>query len=643
MYMRKVDCANSKLLEASNHLVQYNDACVFLWGFTILREPIFAMVDISKGKLYPLKTEGLKLHYDSASVLIDNAFLFICGGKHVSKEIITNECYVYDIYRNSFKRIESMWDVRHGFSIYAKDSMIYVFGGRIHMEKETATNKCECYNIKTGQWRLLPPMGTAKYRSKAFGYKNQIWVIGGCVEDGKLGVIDIYDIKKRTWSVAQFKLPKYLDIKEVLGYKPDKILILASFHKKFYSVNLAKGSIKVKGNASCVFTSLRFAFNPSKNTINCFCFPCGLLGTRGKVFDFKTSMHRLDQYIVSNPVFLRPNVSSPAVEVSHVTKQKIKRISTLESVVSKIKQNYLFGTYNAPFIITIDSDTHGVRYKPMPLELHESLGFSCIKIPGHKILFVGAGFGYSCVVYDILTKRVNPFGSCNYHKYFSSLIYYDHSVYAIGGIIDGSKSSICERYCFEKRRWLMMPSLLRPVAETFTFVHNNKLYVCEKNKSLKRFLEVHAFNCEKYRWELGQIDLIQSIRVLDGVCPVQDGIVLLAHCYKEGSKQRSIYFAPFDKGLDLASLKYISGIRCSDYTVRVPPKDQEKQFVMASTSSCGRPRSRRNDRNIMHNNEVVSVGISLKRLLSNKLNRMDFDNISVNRLTRAEPWGMEVE
>ena len=561
----------------------------FMWGCKENEKSFFYFVDMVTKKVHPLSLDNVKLFNLAGTLQLDNNRIFACGGVSYSMQFITRSAYIYHIDKHVFKPVANLIEERFNFPLVYHENKIYAIGGqRYGLYEDAISNACEVYFMDTNTWQSIAPLNHARSGSKAIIYRGKIWVFGGKNFNKKGRVIEIYDQIVDRWTELDIRLPfDYFDF-GVLSFEHDKIHILAGANgrgmsRNVHQIDLEKRTIINKG---CFLTR--------RSGFKLFYWPCrhealifggasninDLTSNFAEIYSFKTTRSKsiyIHNALLNNESTELFNNNIQQVSVTSELKTSIAAFDNKKLINKYESKNYLFGTDNEPFLLSIDSQTMEVKIKAIPWNLKLKNHQGAIRLDNNRVFFTG-GVNYlfnkvydRCFIYDLKDKKVEKLPNMHRIRFFFSIMSHKEYIYVMGGRSYGNdRESImadCERFCTKEKAWKIIAPLNKPRCQATSFVFKDRLYVTgglrSKGVATKT---IEIYNEQKDRWEVLGTSLNEGLMGLTSMNFNDEHVILIGGI--DYFISQYIYKLSMDRGADLAEWTAVP-INCKHYLSKI--------------------------------------------------------------------------
>jgi len=95
------------------------------------------------------------------------------------------------------------------FEVVAVEDQIYAFGG--FDAASQAVDLAAVLDASSGEWRDLPPVPHQRYAHTATLQGGKVYLIGGRDADGEVAEVDVFDVRRKTWTTLDRRMPKGRD------------------------------------------------------------------------------------------------------------------------------------------------------------------------------------------------------------------------------------------------------------------------------------------------------------------------------------------------------------------------------------------------------------------------------------------------
>ena len=157
--------------------------------------------DAASGEWRPLAPAGLE-RTEVAAARIGRS-IYVVGGFEKRGAATTGALERYDIRRNRWRRLRSMPVGLNHPTAAAYRGKLYVHGGYTgRRDLSSATARLFVYNPRRNRWARLPKSARPRAAHALAVLGRRLYAFGGRNDSGELRSMEVYDFKRRRWSVA---------------------------------------------------------------------------------------------------------------------------------------------------------------------------------------------------------------------------------------------------------------------------------------------------------------------------------------------------------------------------------------------------------------------------------------------------------
>ena len=123
--------------------------------------------------------------------------LYVLGGRIDSQEAVRDTVFALDLgnVKNGWKSLARMPTPRGGVSASVVDGKVYVFGGEGNPDPASkgVFNQTEVYDVKKNTWKKLQPMKVPRHGTAAVTVGRSIYIAAGGTTISGDGMTNIFD------------------------------------------------------------------------------------------------------------------------------------------------------------------------------------------------------------------------------------------------------------------------------------------------------------------------------------------------------------------------------------------------------------------------------------------------------------------
>ena len=247
----------------------------FIFGINKSKKSFISCFDPKKSELISLPINQNLWNF-SGSIIVNEDYLFLCGGVNYTMDQITNKAFQYSIKTNEFQALPSMSTKKFNFPCILFRNKVYAIGGRSYGSGEEAIlSDCESFDLIQGKWTGMPNMEIPRCGHQLLIYKEMLYVVGGLsfLSDSKK--FECFNFYENSWTILDLKLQMNLFNFEIYPKDVDEFYIIGGCHQYgisnfIHSVNLKQKTVETIGFMKAPRSHFKMFFESSRNRLVLF-------------------------------------------------------------------------------------------------------------------------------------------------------------------------------------------------------------------------------------------------------------------------------------------------------------------------------------------------------------------------------------